>query len=274
MANEARQNLEKRVQNALFQHALFRWESAVVISMTLLFAFFGPQFIEFVPGWAWLVGGLAAEAGLVYTSLTDPKTGQQVVEELLRNAFDPGKLHHRELQDKVKEAISYRSRIQAAIRQRNDNVLKDNLNQTAGQIDEWIENIYSLAHRLDRYQYERPRLEADRQKATARVAELKRQFEQESDPAVQQQMEATTANMRRQIETIEMLDNAMERAALQLENTLAALGTIYSQTMLVEAKDIDSGRAKRLRQEISDQVNELGDVLVAMDEVYAAEGQV
>lgn len=273
MASEARQNLEKRVQNALFQHALFRWESAVVVSLTLLLAFFGPQFIEFIPGWGWLVGGLAAEAGLVYTSLTDPKTGQQVVEALLRSEFDPGKLHHKELQDKVKEAITYRSRIQAAIRERNDNVLKDNLNQTAGQIEEWLENIYSLAQRLDRYQYEKDRLEADRRKAATRVEELARQAKSETDAAVNKQIEMTIGNMRRQIETIEALDNTMDRAALQLENTLAALGTIYSQTMLVEAKDIDSGRARRLHQEISDQVNELGDVLVAMDEVYAAEGQ-
>jgi hypothetical protein len=64
----------------------------------------------------------------------------------------------------------------------------------------------------------------------------------------------------------------MERAQLQLETTLSSLGTIYSQTMLVGAKDIDSGRAKRLRQEISEEVVELDNILVAMDEVYASSG--
>jgi hypothetical protein len=64
----------------------------------------------------------------------------------------------------------------------------------------------------------------------------------------------------------------MERAELQLETTLSSLGTIYSQTMLVGAKDIDSGRAKRLRQEISEEVQELDNILVAMDEVYASGG--
>jgi hypothetical protein len=42
--------------------------------------------------------------------------------------------------------------------------------------------------------------------------------------------------------------------------------------MLVGAKDIDSGRAKRLRQEISEEVQELDNILVAMDEVYASGG--
>ena len=64
----------------------------------------------------------------------------------------------------------------------------------------------------------------------------------------------------------------MQRAELQLETTMTALGTIYSQTMLVGAKDIDSGRAKRLRQDIDSEVSELDDVLLAMDEVYASSG--
>jgi hypothetical protein len=42
--------------------------------------------------------------------------------------------------------------------------------------------------------------------------------------------------------------------------------------MLVGAKDIDSGRAKRLRQEISEEVQELENILVAMDDVYASGG--
>ena len=44
--------------------------------------------------------------------------------------------------------------------------------------------------------------------------------------------------------------------------------------MLVDVKDIDSGRAKRLRQEIKDEVVEINDLLLAMDEVYTSEGAV
>ena len=58
---------------------------------------------------------------------------------------------------------------------------------------------------------------------------------------------------------------------LQLENSLTHLGTIYSQTMLVDVKDIDNGRSRRLRQSITDEVVELNDILLSMDEVYADE---
>ena len=63
----------------------------------------------------------------------------------------------------------------------------------------------------------------------------------------------------------------VSRARLRLENTITAMATIHSQTMLMSAKDIDSGRAQRLRQEIADEVVELSDILVAMDEVYTTQ---
>jgi hypothetical protein len=64
----------------------------------------------------------------------------------------------------------------------------------------------------------------------------------------------------------------MSRANLQLENTLAAMGTVYMQVRLLGAKDVDSGRVQRLQADMSEQVSALEDVSAAMDEVYAASG--
>ena len=91
------------------------------------------------------------------------------------------------------------------------------------------------------------------------------------DVNVQQDIQANINSLQQQMETNSALHNTMERARLRLENTITAMGTIYSQTMLFGAKDIDSGRAQRLRQEIADEVTELGDILVAMDEVYSTQ---
>ena len=52
---------------------------------------------------------------------------------------------------------------------------------------------------------------------------------QESDPRVRQQMETTLADQQRLQENIDELDNRMQRADLQLDSSLAALGTVYSQ---------------------------------------------
>ena len=272
MAEKATDTLETRVQKAMLQHAVFRWESAVVIALTLLLTALGSNLVEFVPSWAWLIGGLVAEAGLVYSSYTDPETGRKVVAEMLQNEFQPERIHDKELRRQIEEALDYRSRITAAIRERRETLLKDNLSETADQIDEWLESIYTLARRLDRYKNEKEILERDKKRAIARIDELERQAEVESDPQVKSQILVTIERMRGQVATIEALDKTMERAQLQLETTLSSLGTIYSQTMLVDAKDIDSGRAKRLRQDISSEVEELDHMLLAMDEVYASGG--
>lgn len=275
MTEEAKEPLEKRAQRAMLQHAFLRWESAVVIALTLLLTVFGPRLdaVSFLPAWVWLLGGLVAEALLVYSSYTDPETGRKVVAEMLENEFEPQRLTDKKLQSQVEQALDYRSRITAAIRERQDSVLKDSLTETATEIDEWLVSIYSMAQRLDRYRLEKEVLERDKNRAAERIRQLEARSDIETDPEVKKQIAVTTEGMKHQIGTIQALEKTMDRANLQLESTLAALGTVYSQTMLVGAKDIDSGRAKRLSQDIHEEVQELDNILVAMDEVYAESAQ-
>lgn len=271
MADKKEKTLRERVQKALIQEAIVRPESALVISITLLLAIFAPRvgFLEFIPFWIWLLGGLIAEGALVYSSWSDPEFGRQVAAKELRREFQPEKLSDPQLQMRVTEALDYRSRIEKVIREQDDSMLRDELDVTAAQIDDWLEHIYSLAQRIDRYQQERDVLERDRDRTIRRVKELREQLSTEENPSIKTQIESTLASKERQLATLEKLEDTIQRAELQLESSYTFLATIYSQTMLVDAKDIDSGRSRRLRQEISDEVDELQDMLLAMDEVYA-----
>jgi predicted XRE-type DNA-binding protein len=189
---------------------------------------------------------------------------------MLRSDFQPEKLRNERLQQQMEQAFDYRSRITALIRERSDSVLKDELVTMAAQFDNWIEEIYGLAVRLDLYLVDREQLMASSVSAEKRIKQLTRKLEVEDSAAVIADIETNIASMQRQIETIEALDNTMERAQLRLENTLTAMGTIYPQTMLLGAKDIDSTRYKHLQHEIADEVSELEDILVAMDDVYTS----
>ncbi len=271
MTDKKQKTLRERVQKGLIQEAIVRPESALVISITLLLAIFAPRvgFLEFIPFWIWLLGGLIAEGALVYSSWSDPEFGRQVAAKELRREFQPEKLSDPQLQMRVNEALDYRSRIEKVIREQDDSMLRDELDVTAAQIDDWLEHIYSLAQRIDRYQQERDVLERDRDRTIRRVKELREQLSAEENPSIKTQIESTLTSKERQLATLEKLEDTIQRAELQLESSYTFLATIYSQTMLVDAKDIDSGRSRRLRQEISDEVDELQDMLLAMDEVYA-----
>lgn len=272
--SKARVALEERVQKEIWQESFFRWESAVVLVLTAaltVFSALGMPLVEFVPFWGWLLGGLLAEAGLVYSSVLDPAFGQRVVAKMLQEEFKPERLKDKRLQQRINEAFDYRSRIEKGIRERSDSVLKDELAQTASQIDDWLENIYDLARRIDRYQQEREILHRDKVRAESRVAQLQAELGKANNPAIKEQIQTTLDSLQRQLQTLQTLEGTIQRARLQLENSLTHLGTIYSQTMLVDAKDIDRGRARRLRHEIAEEVTELNDLLLSMDEVYKAE---
>jgi hypothetical protein len=276
MANETRESLEKRVRNTLFQEAVFRPESAFIIAATMLLTaasavFTDAAVIGLVPPLVWLLGGTAVEAGLVAVSLTDPEFKRQVVANMLRRDYKPERLKDKYLQQRMAEALDYRSRIEAGINKRTDTVLRDELIETATQIDEWLESIYDLAKRIDTYQDDVGILERDRKRAQERLKQLQQEKTATQDQAVKEQLEETMAGLQQQLQTLNSLDSTIKRARLQLENSLTHLGTIYSQTMLADAKDIDRARAKRLRQEIADEVTELNDILVSMDDVYATE---
>jgi hypothetical protein len=61
----------------------------------------------------------------------------------------------------------------------------------------------------------------------------------------------------------------MQKVDLQMDSTITALGTVYSQLLLLGTKDVDSGRAQRLRDNIGEQVDQLHDLVNSVDEVYA-----
>lgn len=273
MAEKKEETLRDRVQKALIKEAIVRPESALVISISLLLAVFAPQvgFLEFIPFWLWLLGGVAAEGALIYSSWSDPEFGRKVAAKELQHEFHPEKLSDRRLQQRVNEALDYRSRIEKAILEQDDSLIRDELSETADQIDDWIEHIYNLAKRIDRYLQEREVLERDRKRTSARIVELQRSYANEENPKLKTQISATLESKERQLATLDKLDDTIKRAELQLERSHSLLATIYSQTMLVDAKDIDSGRSRRLRQEIGDEVDELQDMLVAMDEVYVSQ---
>ena len=270
--------LEKRAQKAIIQESFFRPESAAILAITMILTAASiiarwsgvdlPIFSSVHP-LLWILGGALVEGILMFSSITDARFREEVVAKLLRTEFKPEGLRDKRLQQQISEALDYRTRIEQGIGEQGDGMLADELRQTASHIDEWLENMYDLALKIDRYQDQRAVLDRDRKRAESRLVQLQRAQEREDNPALKKQLQGTAENIQRQLQTLSQLDDTIKRASLQLENSLIHLSTIYSQTMLVDAKDIDRARARRLRQEISEEVTELNDLLVSMDEVYA-----
>jgi len=267
-AESTRDRIEREARRALIWNAFFRLESALMIGGTILLSVFVTPF----PGWpwfAWPLLGLIGELSIVISSLTDKNEMQKVMESLFREKYNAGGIHDKNLRVKLEEADQYRRRIQEVLGQQKSGLLRDRLVDTTAQVYDWIANMVRLARRIDMYRDDTI-IERDMETVPKDVRDLKARLALESDSRVREQMETTLESKRQLAENLQELDRRMERADLQLDHSLAALGTVYSQLLLIGSKDVDSDRAQRLRDDIHDEVATLQDLVESLNEVYAA----
>ncbi|GAB4572570.1 MAG: hypothetical protein Kow0077_12320 [Anaerolineae bacterium] len=266
-----RERLNRRAVRAVWEDAIFRWESAVTIALTMLLAFFVPAMpapLDWWQWWMWLVAGGVVELALILAHVTDPQSAQIAVARLFRQEFNPREIQHRESRKRLERALEYRDRIATIVAQQSG-AMRTSLQETLDEIDDWIEQIYILARRMDAIGRD-SLLDRDRQRAPRELAELRRRLDREESPTVRQEIEEAIRFKEQQLANLEAVLENRKRAELQLENTLAALGTIYAQMQVIDSKDTDSARARRLRDEIHDEVAELQDTILAMEDVYTA----
>lgn len=263
--------IERQAQRAIFEHALIRVENAVILAGAILLAFFLPNplpgALPWWGAWTWLLLGVAGVAAMVFSSIRDPQEREKAVERLFREKYNVNGLRDRSLKDKLKKAEDYHLQIKAAIKTQKDGILKERMQRTTGEIYDWIGNMVRLARRLDSYRGD-PIIKGDRDGLRDSIPTLESRLQREKDARVRQQLETTLADQRRLEDNIAELDNRMQRADLQLDSSLAALGTVYSQILLVGSKEVDSDRAERLSADIANEVTSLQDVVDSINEVY------
>ncbi|MCB0052958.1 MAG: hypothetical protein KDE24_25830, partial [Caldilinea sp.] len=108
----------------------------------------------------------------------------------------------------------------------------------------WVSNIYQLALRLDAYQAD-DLLARERNDLPQELQTLTAQRQREQNAGVQQQLDQVIASKSTQWQTLRQLDARMQQAQLQMDQSLTALATVYSQVQLLNAEAINSGRAER-----------------------------
>ncbi len=268
------EELEQRAGRAILTRSIYRWESAVIIALTLSLAFLTlagviPALFGIFQWWFWLALGALGEVGLVWSSVRDPEFRARAVAEMFREKYKPRQVKNEALRQRVEKALDYRDRIDELIAKSQAGVMRDHMADVSRGITDWMQNVFRLALRLDAYMADET-LRHDLQSVDPSIDSLKKRLALEDDDTVKRQISQTIAQKQIQRDNLHKLQNVMERAQFQLESTITAMGTVYSQMMILGARDVASGRAQRLQQDIDDQVQALQDVVHTMDEVYQA----
>ncbi len=261
--------LEQKATRAILTRSVYRWESAVIIALTAVLFFLVPQPLPLWQPWYWLALGALGEIGLVWSSLKDPKFRSEAVAGMFHEKFNARQIKNKELRGQVEKALEYRERTDEVINTSREGVLREHLKDVSRGITDWMENIFRLAKRLDAYEAD-TMIHGDLQSVEPAIDKLKKRLVLEDDDTVKRQISQAIAQRQIQRDNLRKLENVMERAEFQLESTLTAMGTVYSQIMILSSREVSSGRAQRLQKDISDQVQALQDVVQTMDQVYRA----
>jgi len=264
--------LAKRATRATLGYAFFRPESALTIGITALLTWFLPQPFGWWPLWLWPALGAVFEGLVVWTSIADEKTAHKVAAKLLREQYDPHDIKTKKYRTKVEQALEYRDEIEETIATTPMGMLQTHLYQSSEGIADWIGRIYDMAKRLDEYARDEI-IQRDTRSIQRNVNALRIELEGERDPAVRAQIETALNARRAHWKSLRALASNMEQAEHNLEETLAALGSVYTQFQLVRAKKLSASQAKHLSADIKSHAQRLQDILDSMDRVYDTSSQ-
>lgn len=264
------EDLKQTAAREVKLYSVFRLESALTIAATILLAFFLPEPFPWWRWWYWLVLGALFEAAIIYTSLTDQGTANRVVAAMLREQYDIRDIRTPRYRDKLKQALDYRERLQHAVEAMPSSVLQEHLNDSSQGVARWIGTIYELAQRLDAFA-EDNLIKEDARQLPRDIAVLERDLQQEASATVRQQIKATLQAKRGQMDSLRDLEDRMQQAELRLDESVASLGTVYSQFRLIQARKMEGIKLRSLSDDIGEQVQSLRDIMDSMDQLYGVE---
>jgi hypothetical protein len=262
-----RSELQERARSLLLQYAFFRWENAVIIAGALILTVLYPRPFPLWPFWGWAILGIIGVTVIIYSSLTDRDANAKILIDLMQEEFNPRRIHDEKLRQEVNRGMEYQRRIEQAVQQQRAGLMRDRLEDTAGQLSDWLNNVFKLALRLDAYKQD-TLLRRERQSVPEEITQLEARVKAERNMETRQQIQQVLDGKRKQLEALQALDTRMRQAQLQMDQSLTALATIYSQVRLIDAQDVASGRAERLSADIQEQVNRLNDLVASINEVY------
>jgi hypothetical protein len=262
-----REEVRQRALTAILTDAFFTWPSAITIGLTIIAFFSQWQLFAGWQPWYWLIAGALLEVIYLVTTLTDPAARQQAVSRMLTEQFDPRDIKNISARQRLQKALEYKKSIDEFVAKQTS-ALKVSLAETAHEIDEWIALIYRLARSIDNFE-SNAIIERDRRSVPTELQSLERRLRIETDPGVKAELQKAIEIRRSLLEDLQKVESQVKRTEIQMDSTVAQLSTVHAKLQLIDAKELDSGRAQRLQQEIHEEVASLNDMVSAMDDVYS-----
>ena len=169
--------------------------------------------------------------------------------------------------NKLQQAADYGAHIANVLKQQQHSALGQQLQPLKKRLDDWDAYLRQLVNRLNEFDANTV-LQRDLHEVPVTINRLQAQLQTEANPQMRVKLKEALTGYQAHQQQLEALVVLMRRTELELDETLAEMGAIYSRLQLLDAREVDHNRARRLSADIEEQSNRLNDLLKAMDEVY------
>jgi len=259
--------MKRKLEFALIQQALLRWENAVLIALAILLTAFFRQPFDFWPEWGWAALALLGVAAITISSLSESDVQSAAVDDVLYQEYNPDEIKSPNLRATFLQSLRYRSTIEHMVTQSREGVVKTRLGDLAEKVKQWIAYTYELARMLDDYQRD-PMLHKDPAAIQAEIARIQANLARETNPNLVNESKNLVASKQKYLETSAALKDKMQGASMQLEQSMDAMATIYTQFKLLETRDLEDINTQAIDHDIDEQVNRMGDLIDGLQKAY------
>jgi hypothetical protein len=207
----------------------------------------------YLPSLGWLTGGVALVWGfwLIWNLCLQP------VPELDRD---------RPLAIYLEQVQTYQSNIHQTLQATaGKRYYPQQQQQLAARIDLWVKAVGALVEQisgLDRNFL----LQRDLVTVPEAVRSLEKELASQTEPILRTLLEQTLSNRQNQLASLQQVQTTVKQANIQLENTLALLGTIHSHLLAAHSTN-QVADYHRLLVDADQAVNRLQDYLYSLQEV-------
>ncbi len=262
-----RSDLQRRARTAIFRSAILSPQSLSLGLISTLGAGLGIGFLGINPI-GWLVFGAVAEIAYLGTTLTDTQANTRAVAQMFQREYNPAEIKNRHARQRMEQSLEYYRNMQELAATTNG-ARRVQIDSTISEVDDWVEQIFRIAKRIDNFQ-ENTLIARDRLRVPDEIKMLQQRLAREADGGIQVELNDAIRIKQTQLQNLEALDTNIRRADIQLDNTLSALATVYTQLQLLDSKSIQGGRAHRIKEEINNEVLSLRDMVEAIDDVQTS----
>lgn len=263
------------IKKAILIDALFSWQSLACLTITavtacLLMIVLQAGHVVSVLTLLIIVGlGLSVNTVWIWITFHNEKLQNKAIADLLgsEELFSLDTIRDKRVRVKLFKALRY----WAVINETAHTVLSGNLNDrietTVHEVTSWLCAIYNLAQRTDQLSLN-PVFQRDLRSIPAVIQSYEQQLQQTEDSQLYNELELTLENQRHHHQSLQSLQDKIKQTHRRLDHTVAAMGMVHSQLLLITDRSINQRKSDHLQVDIAEEIDSLQELTEAMTEVY------